>query len=255
MLASSLLSSFVALLDCSGSFTWTKYQYEKREDQFSHSHKTSIQRYSARHLSVGVCNAIASMSDMAVIRPRRESDLKPLAVILCDVYAQTGYPVGLAGIEDAVQFIRIRNEKASVENYVVVDDEVAGHMSIVTSLTSYPITETTVYNRPSDVPGEKMPWIIRDGNYEFDCLCLRTFFVDPGKRGRGYGKKPMLHAISKAKSIEKRLVLDVIKKDVAAIALYEKLGWLRIGETVYIEQGSGTRYSEWLYLSPPQQES
>lgn len=192
---------------------------------------------------------------MAIIRPRCESDLKPLAVILCSVYAQTGYPVGLAGIEDAVQFIRMRNEKASVDNYVVVDDEVAGHMSIVTSLTSYSITETIIYNLPSDMLGEKMPWTIRNGNYEFDCLCLRTFFVDPEKRGRGYGKELMLDAMLKAKSVGKRLVLDVIVKDVAAIALYEKLGWLRVGETVYVEQGSGMRYSEWLYLSPLQQES
>jgi ribosomal protein S18 acetylase RimI-like enzyme len=43
----------------------------------------------------------------------------------------------------------------------------------------------------------------------------------------------MKAAMSFGQTHDRRLVLDVMAKDAAAIRLYERLGWLGIGETMH----------------------
>lgn len=189
---------------------------------------------------------------MIEIRPRTEKDFRPVSIILEHVFNKTGYPVGLKGIEDALSFLRLRNETAITDDYVLVDgDLVIGHMSVVKSPTTYPLQDTEIYESSTN---DESRWSsvlkVQDNSYVFNCLCLRTFFVDPQHQGKRFGEKLLQHAMYVAERMGKLIVLDVIEKDTAAVALYEKLGWRKIGRTVYVEQRSKVRYHEWLYLSP-----
>ena len=51
-----------------------------------------------------------------------------------------------------------------------------------------------------------------------------------------------------------RLVLDVMTKDAAAIKLYERLGWRRIGQTEH-DNGHGTTVPAYCYVAPSYRQS
>jgi GNAT superfamily N-acetyltransferase len=63
------------------------------------------------------------------------------------------------------------------------------------------------------------------------CCKLRKMYIDPGYRNLGLGKWLVSHILEKAKGLGFELViLETISSMRAAIALYEKAGFTRIGQ-------------------------
>ena len=60
----------------------------------------------------------------------------------------------------------------------------------------------------------------------------------------------MESAHAAARDVGRRLVLDVMSKDTAAIALYERLGWTRIGDTEHPD-GHGHTVTAHCYVALP----
>src|SRR5690625_1130465 len=62
----------------------------------------------------------------------------------------------------------------------------------------------------------------------------------PGARSHGVAHALMTEAVAAARVRDWQLVLDVLEKDRAAIRLYERMGWVRIGRLTH-EFGDGER--------------
>lgn len=83
------------------------------------------------------------------------------------------------------------------------------------------------------------PFVAECGGVIFGYVCLMSLFeeaqildiaVAPEQRGRGVAQLLMVHAINIAREKEAELLaLEVRSSNVAAIALYEKLGFVRTG--------------------------
>ncbi len=78
---------------------------------------------------------------------------------------------------------------------------------------------------------------------------LGRLFVLRTARGHAIGRRLVEAAQTAARADGLRLVLDVMTKDTAAIALYERLGWRRIGTTDH-DDGHGTTIPAYCYVSP-----
>ena len=78
---------------------------------------------------------------------------------------------------------------------------------------------------------------------------LGRLFVLSTARGHAIGRRLVEAAQAAAHTDGLRLVLDVMTKDTAAIALYEHLGWRRIGTTDH-DDGLGRTIAAYCYVSP-----
>ena len=142
------------------------------------------------------------------VRPRRTSDLSNLQDVLSRVYEVDSYP--LEGPSP-----RILEPPDTLTAFAaLLDDHVVGQI---------------VLTSPSHSLGAVAAWAAQ-GNEINGVAVLGRLFVDPAARGRGIGKALVEMATGWAEENERRLLLDVIEKDVAAIKLYEKLGWTRFGQ-------------------------
>jgi ribosomal protein S18 acetylase RimI-like enzyme len=80
---------------------------------------------------------------------------------------------------------------------------------------------------------------------------LVSLFVDPGMQGKGIGVRLVEEAMEWGRANGKRLVLVVLDKDVAAIGMYEKMGWERLeGIEYWYQTGEGGKYRAFAYLAP-----
>jgi ribosomal protein S18 acetylase RimI-like enzyme len=66
-----------------------------------------------------------------------------------------------------------------------------------------------------------------------DIAVLGRLFVHPQARGLGIGKRLTAAATVYAQDLGRRVVLDVMQKDVAAIRTYEALGWRCLGSITH----------------------
>ncbi|MFI0902566.1 GNAT family N-acetyltransferase [Streptomyces sioyaensis] len=118
---------------------------------------------------------------------------------------------------------------------------------------------------PHHWPGDPVRWLTPDGLSaawvaEADgtiaghaALCGREIsrlYVAPGARGAGLGRRLLHTAEAAAAARGLRPVLEVKTTDTAAIALYERLGWLRRG-TERQEWGPGEVVTVHRYEAPP----
>ncbi|WP_424185419.1 GNAT family N-acetyltransferase [Actinokineospora sp. G85] len=78
---------------------------------------------------------------------------------------------------------------------------------------------------------------------------LGRLFVDPRARGEQVGERLVRAAMNHAGEHDLRLVLDVMTKDRAAIRLYERLGWTRIGEAQH-HFGAGESITALCFVAP-----
>ncbi|KUL57803.1 acetyltransferase [Streptomyces sp. TSRI0445] len=87
----------------------------------------------------------------------------------------------------------------------------------------------------SPQPGEEVArlWREESGDDDSHIGVLARLFVARQARKASVGKLLMEAATAYARDRHLRLVLEVLTKDAAAIRLYERLGWQRIGEAVH----------------------
>nr|WP_234313913.1 GNAT family N-acetyltransferase [Streptomyces sp. NBRC 109706] len=78
---------------------------------------------------------------------------------------------------------------------------------------------------------------------------LVRLFVHPDSRGRAIGEGLVRAAMAHAQANGRRLVLDVMAKDRAAIRLYERLGWTCYARTKH-PYGDGLETEALCYASP-----
>ena len=98
--------------------------------------------------------------------------------------------------------------------------------------------------------GPNGPWALRDQEKSTDPVAvLGRLFVLHEARGHALGERLVRTARDHAHEHGRRLVLDVMTKDTAAIRLYERLGWQRIGTTQHT-YGHGRAIDAYCYVSP-----
>jgi ribosomal protein S18 acetylase RimI-like enzyme len=163
------------------------------------------------------------------IRSRRLSDIPGAAKALVEVYSTDGYPV--EGVADPEEWLRSDD---LIEAWVAErDSKIVGHVAIF---------------RPS---GEDAVDLYRrrfNGSAE-DVAVLARLFVIREARRHAVGERLMMAATQHAAESGKRLVLDVMTKDQAAIRLYERLGWQPLGSADH-EYGDGQQTSALCFVSP-----
>jgi GNAT superfamily N-acetyltransferase len=142
-----------------------------------------------------------------VIRPRTEDDLEPLVRALALVAAVDRYPTRWPA--DPAGWIRSRD----VIGAWVAEEagELLGHVNL---------------RRPGDHVPARM-WRARGGTGE--CALVSRLFVVPAAQRRGLGLALLVAACARAAEIDRRPVLDVRDDNLAAVALYRRLGWTELG--------------------------
>ncbi|MFJ6797540.1 GNAT family N-acetyltransferase [Streptomyces sp. NPDC091268] len=116
---------------------------------------------------------------------------------------------------DPQAWIRSANVRAAWVGEV--DGKIVGHVSVM---------------RPQGEDAVSM-WIERSGDDEEHVAVLARLFVLQEARQHALGAQLMRAATSWAQGQGIRLVLDVMAKDAAAIRLYQRLGWTKIGEATH----------------------
>ncbi|MFC8537371.1 GNAT family N-acetyltransferase [Streptomyces sp. NPDC057249] len=146
-----------------------------------------------------------------LVRPREDADLGAAAAVLAGVHESDGYPV--EGVADPEAWL---SPEGLLGAWVAErDGRIVGHVAV---------------NRAGS--GEDVARLWRDGGGAGDAevAVLARFFVGRDARGASAGARLMGAAEAYARAHGMPLVLEVLTKDVAAIRLYERLGWQRIGE-------------------------
>lgn len=150
----------------------------------------------------------------AIIRPRRDEDLPALARILVEVHALDGYPV--EGVADPESWLHLTNP---IGAWVAeLDGQPVGHAACT---------------EPG--PGDDAARMLHEqqGTPVDQIAVLGRLFIAPTARGRHLGTQ-LVHTAAKAASeTGRRAVFDVMTKDKAAIAMYEKLGCVSLGEFLH----------------------
>jgi GNAT superfamily N-acetyltransferase len=165
----------------------------------------------------------------AIIRPRRDADLADAAVALVAVHATDDYPV--EGVERPHEWLEppglLRAWVADIEGRIV------GHVAVSRS------------------QGEEAVSLLlgQEHDAEDKVAVLARLFVLPEARRESIGERLVHAATGYARQNGLHLVLDVIAKDVAAIRLYERLGWQQIGQAVHLF-GDDQRISAFCYAAP-----
>lgn len=148
-----------------------------------------------------------------VIRPFENSDLPGAAAALTEVHATDGYPV--EGVADPEGWLRSENVLAAW--VAEAGGRIVGHVAVM---------------RPDGEDAVAL-WAEQSGDDEERIAVLARLFVVREARRLAVGERLVRTAMGYGLSHHRRLVLDVMTKDTAAIRLYERLGWLRTGEATH----------------------
>lgn len=163
------------------------------------------------------------------VRDRLPGDVDAAAAALIEVHRSDGYPV--EGVDDPHAWL---NPPGLLHAWVAtVDETVVGHALATTA--------------QSDVAAVAA-WVEQGGDPARIVVGGRLF-VAPSGRGHQLGTKLARAITDWAAHHSLDLVGDVMTKDTAAIAIYERLGWQRIGRTMH-DTGHGTEVPAYLYVSP-----
>lgn len=160
-----------------------------------------------------------------IVRERVERDLRGAADALVDVHGTDGYPV--EGVADPLAWL---TDPHLLRAWVVeLEGRIVGHVAV-----SEP--------QSGDAAAAMWPGV-------GEVVVLGRLFVVASARGRGLGEQLVDHATAYGRERGQRLVLDVMTKDDAAIALYRRLGWQRLGATTH-DTGAGEVVPAECYLGP-----
>jgi len=164
------------------------------------------------------------------VRPRTEADMQKCARLLIQVHQTDGYPV--EGVADPIAWLTPTGLLHAIVGEL--DDSVVGHALITSSTASDDAAAI---------------WTERTGEPVEQLLTFGRLFVGPAGRGHGVGEQLTRAAMAYAKEQDRRLVLDVMEKDKAAIRLYERLGWQNIGTATH-RFGEGQEITAQCYVAP-----
>jgi len=138
----------------------------------------------------------------ALIRPRAEADLPACVGALRATHEASGYPA--VWPRDPVRWLT--SSGRDVQAWVAADDgAVVGHVAL---------------GRDDDIAGTATT----------PSLAIMRLFVAPAARGRGVGAALLAAAVDVVRANASRPVLTVADSGDAAIRLYERAGWQRIGQ-------------------------
>lgn len=166
------------------------------------------------------------------VRDRRPDDLDAAAAALIEVHRVDGYPV--EGVNDPHAWL---NPPGLLHAWIAtVDETVVGHALVTTAQPGVAAVDA---------------WVEQGGDRATTVVGGRLF-VTPTGRGYQLGTKLARAITDWAAHHCLDLVGDVMTKDTAAIAIYERLGWQRIGSTMH-DTGHGTQVPAYLYVSPAPQ--
>jgi ribosomal protein S18 acetylase RimI-like enzyme len=167
------------------------------------------------------------------VRPRRDSDVPDVVTALRLVHDADRYP--LSWPEDPAGWLRPSRQRRAFVAVVVGGGTatIAGHVALNTAAGDPAVGVAT---SATGLPVDHLAVVARA-------------FVVPGYRRRGIGSSLLAAAIASARSEGLSAVLDVLESDRAAIALYEQLGWQRIG-WVMLRSRQGEHLPSYVYRSP-----
>ena len=167
--------------------------------------------------------------NLMIVRPRSGGDLDSCERIARLVQALDGYPALISdGLRDFVE------ARGFYQAWVAeVDSEVVGQ--ILLRPRSSPKVMAMV-RQATGLPDDRFGVIAR-------------LFVAPTARRRGIGRALLTTATTAAVSRRLVPVLDVVTKNTAAMALYESMGWARVG-TAVVQFQDGSTLDEVVYIGP-----
>ncbi len=167
--------------------------------------------------------------ESTVIRPFEPTDLPGAAAALAEVHATDGYPV--EGVAHPEAWLRSDHVLASW--VAAVGGDIVGHVAVM---------------RPN---GEAAVSLCaeRCGVEERHIGVLARLFVVRQARKQALGERLVRTAMAYGVRHGRRLVLDVLVKDTAAIRLYDRLGWLRTGRAEH-RFGAGRHMEAICYVAP-----
>ncbi len=164
-----------------------------------------------------------------IIRPLEEADLPGAASVLVEVHATDGYPV--EGVADPEGWLRSAETLAAW--VAEADRKIVGHVGVM---------------RPHGEDAVSL-WIQQSGEDEKNIAVLGRLFVLKEARKHALGEGLTRAAMDYAQRKSLRLVLDVMAKDTAAIRLYERLGWHKIGDATH-RYGDRQEVNAICYVAP-----
>ncbi|SEQ92274.1 Ribosomal protein S18 acetylase RimI [Streptomyces sp. yr375] len=168
-----------------------------------------------------------------VVRPFRDTDLPGAAAALTDVHATDGYPV--EGVARPADWLRSDDVLASW--VAEAGGRIVGHVAVMRPCGEGAVT---LWLEQSAADGQHI---------EQHIGVLARLFVVRDARRRAVGEQLVRTAMGYGLSHGRRLVLDVMVKDQAAIRLYERLGWSRTGRTTH-HFGAGQSIEAICYAAP-----
>lgn len=171
------------------------------------------------------------MDSSVVIRPYEDTDLPSAATALTQVHATDGYPV--EGVAHPQAWLRSDDVLASW--VAEADGRIVGHVAVM---------------RPRGEDAVTL-WAGQSGDDEQHIAVLARLFVVRDARKQALGERLVRTAVRHALDHNRRLVLDVMAKDTAAIRLYEHLGWSRTGRATH-HYGSGQQIQAICYVAQAQ---
>ncbi|MGW6461783.1 GNAT family N-acetyltransferase [Streptomyces sp. NPDC055078] len=164
-----------------------------------------------------------------VIRPRLEVDILEAAAALVEVHSTDGYPV--EGVDQPEEWL---TPPGLIHAWVAeVDRRIVGHVAI---------------SRPNGEDAVSC-WLQQGEGAKEETAVLARLFVLQEARGNTVGALLVCAATEHAQGAGIRLVLDVMEKDTAAIRLYERLGWQKLGVTTHV-YGDAKSAKAVCYVSP-----
>lgn len=147
---------------------------------------------------------------MCEVRPRVEIDLDACVRVLSEVHERDGYPVNWP--EDPAGWLAGPTQIGAWVSEL--DGRLVGHLALASA-------------GPDDLAPAL--WSSRPGTSAARTAVVSRLYVSPAARGHGIGGLLMSQAVREAKERGLHPVLDVVASDIAAAALYERLGWTLLG--------------------------
>jgi ribosomal protein S18 acetylase RimI-like enzyme len=143
-----------------------------------------------------------------VIRPRQPDDLPDCVAVLARVHQADGYPTSWPA--DPPRWL---DPTGLLGAWVAVAPRagVFGHVALTVAREPVEPRLLAATERP---PAE--------------LASIARLYVDPAARGHGHAGALLDAATDAAHGLGRRCVLDVVADGTAAIALYERRGWLRV---------------------------
>jgi ribosomal protein S18 acetylase RimI-like enzyme len=155
-----------------------------------------------------------------VIRERTDDDLEACAALAAEVHAVDGYPSFLGD--------------GTFRSFIAPDDALGAWVSTLDGAIV-----GNVVLRPRSAPGSVVLAAQELGCAPEQLGFVSRLLVAPAARRRGLARQLLDRVVDEARARRLRTVLDVVTRDVSAIALYDASSWVRLGgHTMTLRSGS-----------------